>query len=73
MVMRQPREPKPGASCWYTLPSVATLPFFTSLTACSTDAAVRRLAEPALSSAPHSLGAHLSLSGSSLAATAAEP
>ena len=45
----------------------ATLPSLTNLTALSTIADVVRLTAPALSSLPHSLGAHFSVNGLSLA------
>jgi hypothetical protein len=48
------------------LPSVATLPCFTSRIAFMTIAGVVRLGAPTLSLAPHSVGAQRSVSGLSL-------
>src|SRR5262245_1363455 len=62
----QRRVPKVGMSAAYTLPSVATLPFFTRPNALSTISGLVRLGAPTRSSGPHSVGAHLSCKGSSL-------
>src|SRR5688500_13749112 len=66
MARFHPRGPNAGMLEWYSLPSAALWPCLTSCIAFMTIAGVVRFTEPALSLAPHSVGAHRSVSGLSL-------